>query len=560
MEKRGRVKKKGGLSLPAIILIIFSVIAVILLFYVLFPKINVFFQNIFNTEKGNLSDSSNVITECIPNCTNIQCGLDPVCGQSCGECEMADNCINGVCVSENCIPNSNATACGSLRCGTKINNCGQQVNCGECEMADNCINGVCVSENCIPNSNATACGSLRCGNKTNNCGQEINCGTCSSGLSCDNGLCKNCKTRGTFCSSISSCCSGLYCVNSQCSDACATLGDGCASSYDCCIGSGNICSLGGKCISQNSPITILTEDYPRQFLDLTATDSENWFKNINLANILNNYYKNHTDSTDFLIVSVIEQDWDQSFNVHINQNIGGIGSVYEHAFSDITKNLSSLVLIPWYTYYLSNPTDLSCYRMPVLIHEIGHNWCCFLVFPPSLDYNANYGPHWPSNLELSYGNLTYIDLMQFYSWTINSSGQFCVQNGAVPKKFSNLSLYLMGLTSPQDVSPINLYQFQPIQGNDYYNTNGPECSGTFGNPTFTATKTVTINDITSMDGVRNPSYQTSQKNFNFTFVIIVPYGQILDSNFVNYVEQYKEELPSAWSTATKGLSTMTYSS
>ncbi len=50
---------------------------------------------------------------CIPNCTGLDCGPDPVCAMSCGSCTTGQSCLNGRCVGgsasacdETCVPPS----------------------------------------------------------------------------------------------------------------------------------------------------------------------------------------------------------------------------------------------------------------------------------------------------------------------------------------------------------------------------------------------------------------------------------------------------------------------
>jgi hypothetical protein len=86
---------------------------------------------------------TNPPANCTANCTSLVCGPDPVCGTSCGTCGTGLICSNGMCVSSSCVPDSNATTCGSSNCGTKLNNCGQVVNCGTCAIGQICNEGTC---------------------------------------------------------------------------------------------------------------------------------------------------------------------------------------------------------------------------------------------------------------------------------------------------------------------------------------------------------------------------------------------------------------------------------
>ncbi|MBI3623181.1 hypothetical protein HY212_03845 [Candidatus Pacearchaeota archaeon] len=55
-----------------------------------------------------------------------------------------------------------------------------------------CSSGACVvGQTCTSQSDSLLCGNWQCGTKTNNCGQEVTCGTgCPTDSICDNGICK----------------------------------------------------------------------------------------------------------------------------------------------------------------------------------------------------------------------------------------------------------------------------------------------------------------------------------------------------------------------------------
>jgi hypothetical protein len=89
------------------------------------------------------------IPPCEPDCTGLECGPDPVCGLSCGVCTPPDTCSDeGQCVPP-CVPD-----CTGLECGPDPV-CGE--SCGECEPGDTCEDGVCVTP-CVPNCAGRECG------------------------------------------------------------------------------------------------------------------------------------------------------------------------------------------------------------------------------------------------------------------------------------------------------------------------------------------------------------------------------------------------------------------
>ena len=69
---------------------------------------------------------------CIPECGDRNCGVDPVCGEPCGECSGRDECIEGKC---KCMP-LEGRECGDDGCGGSF---------GECPSDGQfCDEGICV--------------------------------------------------------------------------------------------------------------------------------------------------------------------------------------------------------------------------------------------------------------------------------------------------------------------------------------------------------------------------------------------------------------------------------
>lgn len=74
---------------------------------------------------------------CVPDCTGLECGPDPVCGQSCGTCDDGYTCQSGECVEDACVP-----ACGTAVCGMDPV-CGT-LSCGTCDDGYHCQSGQCL--------------------------------------------------------------------------------------------------------------------------------------------------------------------------------------------------------------------------------------------------------------------------------------------------------------------------------------------------------------------------------------------------------------------------------
>ena len=136
--------KKTGLSRTTIILVI--IIISLILVGIIGVMLGILINPI-NLSRGNSSlDNSFNISLCVPDCTSLQCGFDPLCGKSCGTCNGSEVCTNGICVSSNCIPEPYSVTCGNAICGIKTNNCGATINCPPgCSQGKICKFGICAN-------------------------------------------------------------------------------------------------------------------------------------------------------------------------------------------------------------------------------------------------------------------------------------------------------------------------------------------------------------------------------------------------------------------------------
>ncbi len=107
---------------------------------------------------------------CTPNCSDRECGVDPVCGESCGTCGNGTVCdaAAGKCAAV-CVPN-----CSNRQCGADPI-CGE--SCGTCSGGQVC-NGSGQCEAPPP----VSCQSRACGADPVT---KADCGTCNPGASCD---------------------------------------------------------------------------------------------------------------------------------------------------------------------------------------------------------------------------------------------------------------------------------------------------------------------------------------------------------------------------------------
>jgi hypothetical protein len=70
---------------------------------------------------------------CTPDCSDRACGLDPICGVSCGECRTGESCDEaaGQCEAA-CVPDCSGRTCGlDPVCGVSCGTCGKGTSCNE---------------------------------------------------------------------------------------------------------------------------------------------------------------------------------------------------------------------------------------------------------------------------------------------------------------------------------------------------------------------------------------------------------------------------------------------
>ncbi|MBI5508687.1 MAG: hypothetical protein HY903_08030 [Deltaproteobacteria bacterium] len=202
---------------------------------------------------GGIALSKGFCNQCLPDCSGVACGPDPVCGTSCGSCAAGSTCDGGNC----CTP-----SCAGKQCGTEPI-CG--TSCGTCAAGSVCTAaGTCCTPDCSGRSCGldpvcgTSCGSCS-GNNTcasagqctcvpdcsgRSCGPDPKCGTscgsCGTGSTCNGGSCCTPNCTGRSCGTDPVCgtpcgfCGGRqYCSGSQCA-SCQPLNGGCTSTSQCC--------------------------------------------------------------------------------------------------------------------------------------------------------------------------------------------------------------------------------------------------------------------------------------------------------------------------------------
>ncbi|MBM4371032.1 MAG: hypothetical protein FJ098_05220, partial [Deltaproteobacteria bacterium] len=157
---------------------------------------------------------------CTPDCTGVECGPDPVCGDDCGACAGGLMCQDNVCVEPTC-----AGACG----GKADMGCWCDTGCfsyGDCcpDVCEECPDLDPEACACVPDCTGKECGSNGCWGT---------CGTCGDGTFCDDaGTCQACD------------CGAQNCGWDECGNPCGALNGQCAEGSWCNSGTCQECDCG----------------------------------------------------------------------------------------------------------------------------------------------------------------------------------------------------------------------------------------------------------------------------------------------------------------------------
>lgn len=156
--------------------------------------------------------------------------------------------------------------------------------------------------------------------------------------------------------------------------------------------------------------------------------------------------------------------------------------------------------------------------MHVLGHEFGHHWLYFFRFMdagvrstalnPGGGHPAQY-VHTPAAFNVYTANDS--SVMGGASFTDNGNGTFTTPSPIGYYGYSWHDLYLMGLAAAEEVPPWYYLEGTNL-GNAYYPPTGSTYSGT--------RKNVTIQQVISAMGPRNPAYPNSPKEFKVAMVLL----------------------------------------
>jgi len=260
-----------------------------------------------------------------------------------------------------------------------------------------------------------------------------------------------------------------------------------------------------------------------------ADNPDGSFNSIPRQEIAQEFYRNHADDYDFLVIfsnfdfamPAIEV---LAFFHPVKNDISGIGVKSEdgNEFFNHTELFGSSGMLQG-TIDMGNIETIVAdplapgfdFTMLTLSHEILHRWAAYVAFQKEGDSSVSTallgkgGAHWSFLLDTA-GSLMYGN-----RWQDNGDGTFTSLPGH--KYYSPLDLYLMGLIDASEVPPMLLIT-DPDPPIDPART--PEAGITIkGTPEY-----ITIEDIIRAEGERIPGVGDSQKRFSLGCILVTRPG------------------------------------
>ncbi|MBI4443927.1 MAG: hypothetical protein HY649_11200 [Acidobacteria bacterium] len=286
---------------------------------------------------------------------------------------------------------------------------------------------------------------------------------------------------------------------------------------------------------------------------------------LDLAAVAQRFYQSHEDAYDFLIVfTTFDMDLGGAFAFELNiaNDVTGIGHVSEPPVFDFSSDfgssrLQSLLNMGSLARYPPDPSAPGFLpgrpdsTMSILGQETGHRFLVYVRFNDpegASDSTALLGrdlQHWSFlfNSEAS--------VMEGNRIRDNGDGTFTT-TGAV-EHYNEIDQYLMGLLSPDEVSPTFLVKFPSLPINP---SRAPALNVTFAG----RRADVLLDQIIEANGPRIPNSVIAPKHFRFAFVLVSAQGSTPTTGQIAHLdtirqawEPYFEQATSARGTANTSL-------
>ena len=295
--------------------------------------------------------------------------------------------------------------------------------------------------------------------------------------------------------------------------------------------------------------------------DGTLLYPEDPFPVVDAIAIFNKFYETHDDIFDQVVLltnftSNIAVSGFIAFSSGISNSVQGIniGTFDFSASYGSAGRLQSYLNMNELNVWFDDPFWRRSFDgnsfLTFMGQEAGHRWLSFLRFDPGTGVSdlilGRSLAHWSTFLKFELTST----MDGGNNWVEIAPNTF--ENKSLIDYFSNLDQYAMGLRAPEEVPPF--YYISSASNN----TLAARAHGT-ENPGARATGTrvnVTIEEVIAAEGLRIPARDSSQKDFQQAFILLVQQGTLPSDAELDKAKRFVAAWKDYWVAATDGRSTM----
>ncbi|HCP45754.1 MAG TPA: hypothetical protein DIU15_06920, partial [Deltaproteobacteria bacterium] len=270
-----------------------------------------------------------------------------------------------------------------------------------------------------------------------------------------------------------------------------------------------------------------------------------------LYDSLNAFLAAHHDDYDFATLFVTEHLNFGALYSPLQNTTGGIGMPqFDQTTSTGFSELEGFLFMNSIFDYTGSIHDALFFGQ-----ELGHRWASYVRRRGGgQDMLGRDDAHW------SFWMDTDNSTMEGNNWVEHTTGRWRTDFG-VDVGYSQLDRYLMGFLAPEDVDDWLLIKQPQVMDNPYQWGEGniqPSTTPYYviqqwvddgdDYPIVVAgnEELISIEDVTWIEGERNPSHEDSQRDFRMAFIIMHPEDEPVDFEDYLDIEDTREELSELW--------------
>jgi subtilase family serine protease len=295
------------------------------------------------------------------------------------------------------------------------------------------------------------------------------------------------------------------------------------------------------------------QDLPASFPSATPI-LELFDRGLNTRVVARRFYQSHPDSFDFLVIfgsstfpNSLAGPANLGFTEIVRNDVSGIGlqSLNNTSAFGSAGRLQSVVVMNRLSDFPNDPNDQighsTLSALDVLGQAVGHRWGAFVRFNDNGSQSFELLGRGLANW--SFFHDTDASYLEGNNWLDLGSNTFRSDNATT--HYSALDQYLMGLRSSSEVPDFFIIS-SPSNAGGRDRTSPPEIGVTVNG----IRRTISINQIISIEGSRFPAPGGAPNTFMQAFVLIVPQGEDANQADLTKLDNVRQNWETTFRTAT----------